>query len=109
MTTGDIAIVSFPYADLISFKARPAVIVNVIEDNYNDVIICLITSIVSASLSTYQILLKPDNINNLKTASLIKVSRIATVERDKIKAVIGRLSNQQLNVFKLVFKSLVDR
>lgn len=108
MKTGDVVIVSFPYTDSSSFKARPAVVVNLLEDNYNDVIICLVTSVVPVRLSTYEILLKPDNINNLKVVSIIKVARIATVERDKIKAVIGKLGKQQLEDFKAKFRSLVD-
>lgn len=108
MTAGDIVIVSFPYTDLVSFKARPAVIVNIAEDNFNDVIICLITSVVPVTLSKFQLLLPPDNFNNLKTTSVIKIARIATVEHDKIKSVIGRLNAQQLDDFKFKFKSLVD-
>lgn len=108
MTTGDIVIVSFPYTDLISFKARPAVIVNIAEDNFNNVIICLITSVVPVTANNFQLLLLPNSLNNLKTTSVIKVSRIATVENSKIKSVIGRLSQHQLTEFKLKFKSLVD-
>ena len=40
MITGDIVIVSFPYADLVTFKTRPAVIINLVDDKFNDVIIC---------------------------------------------------------------------
>lgn len=108
MTTGDIVIVSFPYTDLVSFKARPAVIVNIAEDNFNDVIICLITSVVPVTLNKFQLLLSPDNFNNLKTTSVVKIFRIATVEHNKIRAIIGRLNQQQLVEFKFKFKSLVD-
>lgn len=92
MTTGDIVIVSFPYTDLLSFKARPAVIVNIAADNFNDVIICLITSVVPVTVNKFQLLLAPDNFNNLKTTSVVKIYRIATVEHDKIRAATGRLN-----------------
>ena len=108
MITGDIVIFSFPYTDLTSSKARPAVIVNVIEDNYNDVILCFISSVIRSQLTQHSILLKPDTTNNLKATSLVKVSRIATVENSKIKAVIGRLNKDQIEEFKNKFKSLVD-
>jgi len=108
MTTGDIVIVSFPYTDLTSFKARPAVIVKVIDTNYNDVIVCLVSSVVPLALTSLQILLAPDDFNNLKTTSVIKVGRIATIEHSKIKAIIGKLNQQQLNEFKSKFKSLVE-
>ena len=108
MTTGDIVIVSFPFTDLTSFKARPAVVVNVVADNYNDVIVCLISFVVPSQLTTHSILIGPDTVNNLKAKSLIKVSRLATVEHNKVKAVIGKLNMQQLEEFKSKFKSLVD-
>ncbi len=101
-------IVSFPYTDLINYKARPAVVVTQIKDNYNDVIVCLITSKIGEPIGTLQILLQPDSTNNLKVPSLIKISRIATVEQDKILATIGKLTASQLKGFRLLFKSLVD-
>jgi len=108
MKKGDVVIVSFPYADLISFKARLAVVVKQIQDSYNDVIVALISSVVPKILFPHQILLQPNKINNLKKASVIKVARLATVEQDKIVAVIGKLSKEELTHFETVFKSLVD-
>jgi mRNA interferase MazF len=109
MITGDIVIVSFPYTNLVSFKARPAVVVNTLEDNYNDVIVCLITSVVPAFLSKFSLLLHCSETNNLKTTSVIKVARIVTVEQEKIKAVIGKLTSIEMEQFKTLFKSLVDQ
>lgn len=108
MQTGDIVIVSFPFTDLINYKARPAVIVTSTKDKYEDAIVCLITSKVVEPIGALQILLQPDSANNLKVPSVIKVSRIATVEQDKILATIGKLNNSQLTEFKSLFKSLVD-
>jgi len=108
MISGDIVIVSFPYTDLVSFKARPAVVINTIEDNYKDVIICLITSVFRSDLGKYEMLIHPNRINNLKAVSVIKVSRIVTVEQEKIKAVIGQLNAVEVGQFKPIFKSLVD-
>jgi len=108
MKTGDIVIVSFPFTDLTSSKARPAVVVNVIEPNYNDVIVCLISSVIPPSLTSHQIKLNPDNINNLKAHSVVNVARITTLAQNKIIAVIGKLNRQQLDEFKNKSKSLVE-
>jgi mRNA-degrading endonuclease toxin of MazEF toxin-antitoxin module len=108
MQTGDIVIVSFPYTDLISYKARPAVVVSQTKDNYNDVIVCLITSKIVEPIGELQILLQPDAVNNLKIPSVIKISRIATAEQNKILSTIGKLNQSQLTEFKRLFKSLVD-
>ena len=108
MKIGDIVIVSFPYTDLVSYKARPAVVLNAIQDNYEDIIVCLITSVVPNDLGKFHLRIYPDGQNNLKTVSVIKVSRISTVEKDKIKAVIGKLNPNQLEEFKATFKALAD-
>ncbi len=89
MQTGDLAIVAFPYTDLVSFKARPAVVI-------------------TDRILPYQLILHPDKINNLKVTSVIKVSRLVTVEETKVLAVIGKLFVNELDQFKRLFKSLVD-
>lgn len=106
MNTGDIVIVSFPFTDLTTFKARPAVVVCETPD-FNDLIICLITSIVPATLLPLQIILHPNTLNNLRSISVIKVYRITTVESSKVLATIGKLSEEQMTDFKQKFASLV--
>ena len=101
MQTGDIVIVSFPYTDLISFKARPAVVIAEIKDSYHDVIVSLISSQVPHELLPFQMLLQPNSINNLKVPSVIKVARLATVESNKIVAVIGSSLRMNLKHLKL--------
>ena len=108
MQTGTVVIVSFPNTDLVSFKARPAVVVAETSDTYKDVIVSMITSVVPMSLNAQQILVNPSRTNNLRTTSVIKVSRLVTVEREKIVAEIGKLDNNDLQQFKEKFKSLVD-
>lgn len=107
MNTGDIVILSFPFTDQTSFKARPAVIITETLD-YNDIIVCLISSVIPATLNSYQIVLQPDKINNLRAVSVIKVYRIATIESNKVISVIGKLSDTQMAEFRQKFKSLVD-
>ncbi len=108
MNIGDIIIVSFPFANLISYKARPAVVIAETPDEYKDVLVSLITSVVPRQLNSLQIRLAYDKMNNLKVDSVIKVYRIATIENNKIIAVIGKLNKEQLKEFKEKFKSLAD-
>jgi len=107
MNLGDIVIISFPFSDLISAKARPAVVVTQTPD-FGDVVVCLITSVIPSTLHPQQIPLTPNLINNLRTESVIKVYRIATVESNKVLAVIGKLNTLELSDFKHKFISLVD-
>lgn len=108
MQTGEIVIVSFLYTNLINYKARPAVVVTQTKDNYNDVVVCLITSKVFEPISELQILLQPDLNSNLKASSLIRISRIATIKQNKILANIDKFNQNQLKEFKKLFTSLVD-
>jgi mRNA interferase MazF len=108
MQVGDIVIVSFPFTDLVSYKARPAVVIRQTLDKHQDVILSLISSVVPQILSPLQMLLKPNSTNNLRALSVIKIERIATVENDKILSVIGKLSREESTTFKQLFISLVD-
>lgn len=108
MKTGDIVIASFPYTDFTGFKARPAVIVNAIADKFGDFVIAMISSTVPVQLSSFQLRVEPDAFNNLKTVSVIKVNRLATVEKSMIVTSIGKLNDDHLSEFKRLFKSLVD-
>ncbi len=84
MKIGDIVIVSFPFTNLVSYKARPAVVIAETPDEYKDVLVSLITSVVPPQLNSVQIRLLTNETNNLKVNSVIKVYRIATIENDKI-------------------------
>lgn len=108
MNTGDIAIMSFPLTDLVSYKARPAVVIAHTTDAYSDIIVSVITSVVPVQPNPFQTKLPSDSTNNLKVDSVIKVNRIATVENNKVVAVIGKLKDQQLSDFKAIFKSFID-
>jgi mRNA interferase MazF len=107
MNTGDIVIVSFPFTNLVSYKARPAVVIAETPDEYKNTLVSLITSVVPPRLNSLQIRLPYDKTNNLKVNSVIKVYRIATIKNNKIIAVIGKLNEEQLKEFKDKFKSLV--
>jgi mRNA interferase MazF len=108
MNTGDIVVISFPFTDLVSYKARPAVVIAQSPDGYKDVIACLITSVIPNELNRLQIEVPSDTVNNLKVDSVVKVYRIATVENSRIITMIGKLNSSQLAEFKIKFKSLVE-
>jgi len=50
-------------------------------------------------------LLNPDNINNLRVDSVIKVDRIVTLKREDKIADLGKLSTKELSEFK---KKLIE-
>ncbi len=108
MNTGEIVVVDYPFSNLFQTKIRPAVVVTITTDKYKDVVLCLISSVIPHKLNKREILLRPDTINNLRAASIIKIYRIATVQQSKIISLLGKLSSNQLKAFVVAFQSLVQ-
>lgn len=107
MKTGDIVVVNYPYSNLFQTKIRPAVVITITSDKHKDIVLSLISSVIPYKLNKSEILLKPNNVNNLRSTSVIKVYRIATVQQSKIISRIGTLSSNELKSFIAAFKSLV--
>ncbi len=102
MKIGEIILIPFPFTELTNIKVRPAVIITETKDKYKDLVVSAISSIVPSEISNREILLLPDNTNNLRAESVIKVDRIVTLKRkDKI-ADLGKLSNKELIEFKAI-------
>ena len=105
MNKGDIVLIPFPFSDLSGNKNRPALIL--IDSDY-DVTVCFITTQLKWQ-SAFDILINPDEFNGLKKPSLIKLNKLATVNKELIIGLLGQLHNQHLtllnenllNIFKL--------
>ncbi len=59
-------------------------------------------------MSSAEIIVHPDALNNLRVMSIIKVDRIFTLKTKKVIMNLGKLNKSQIANFKIVFKSLVD-
>jgi mRNA interferase MazF len=92
---GDIILITFPFTDLSGSKLRPAVI---LADNNEDVTVTFITTQLKWQEPT-DVLLTPTLNNGLKLPSLIRTSKIATLEKTLIKGRIGKLTiDEQKNL-----------
>lgn len=92
MAKGDVVLIPFPFTNLAGAKLRPAVI---LVDGLLDLTVCFITSQLQWQEPT-DILLAPDVQNGLKTTSLIRTSKIATIDRSLAKGLLGRLTSSHL-------------
>ena len=92
MAKGDIVLITFPFTDLSGSKLRPAV---VLTDTSLDLTVCFITTQTGWQEPT-DILLVPDTANGLRKQSLIRISKIATLDRSLAKGLLGRLSQLEL-------------
>ncbi len=104
MKPGDVVLVRFPQADLQGGKLRPALVLAVAPGRHADVLLAMITS------RLYQAESKLDEIvettdedfaaTGLKARSVIRLSRLATVEPSVVNARLGEISPERLNEVK---------
>ncbi len=92
MAKGDIVLIAFPFTDLSGSKLRPAA---VLSDNGTDLTVCFITTQVHWQEST-DVLLLPNILNGLKKQSLIRTSKISTLDRKLAKGLLGKLSPSEI-------------
>ena len=92
MTKGEIVLIVFPFTDLSSTKLRPAV---VLINSTFDLTVCFITSQLQWQEST-DVQLSPNFDNGLKKQSLIRTSKIATLDKSMAKGLLGKLSQIEI-------------
>ena len=105
---GDIIIASFPFTDLKNSKRRPAVVLAV-NSRPDDVVMAFISSVVPTHLGPYDILLSPSDADfsqsGLKVSSVVRLNKLATVDRRLLTRRIGFLS---VNRIQLVDQKLTQ-
>jgi mRNA interferase MazF len=92
MAKGDIVLIIFPFTDLSGSKLRPAV---VLADTNLDLTVCFITTQIGWQEPT-DVLLLPNANNGLRKQSLIRTSKVATLDRTLAKGLLGKLSQSEL-------------
>lgn len=108
MKTGDIVLIPFPFSEITNVKIRPAALVCLTKDGYKDLVLCAISSTLKLPLKGNDMMLIPDDANQLKTSSTLKVDRIFTAKREQMVAKIGSLNYDDLAQFKDLFRALID-
>jgi mRNA interferase MazF len=104
MAKGDIVLITFPFTDLTGSKLRPAVI---LAESSSDLTVCFITTQLQWEEST-DVPLNPSPVNGLKKRSLIRVSKIATLDRELAKGLLGRLDPKEISEWNEKLKSLLQ-
>jgi len=86
---GDIVLLKFPYSDGQRYKRRPALIVN--DFNDGDIIVCRITS--HLYQSRQDVYLDEWKLSGLMLPSVIRVHKIATLEKELVEHKMGTVSD----------------
>jgi mRNA interferase MazF len=97
---GDIILISFPFTDLTGSKLRPAI---VLASSQLDVTVAFITTQLKWR-EEFDVLLSPTVANGLKMDSMIRLSKIATLD---VELVEGKLGNVTMDDILLINTSLI--
>ncbi len=104
MIKGDIVLIPFLYTDLSGNKLRPSVI---LAQTTLDLTVCFITTQI-AWQETTDVLLNANSASGLKKLSLIRTSKIATLDRSLAKGLLGKLSATELTELNKKLKILLQ-
>jgi len=106
---GQVVLFRFPQADLEEGKLRPALLVAKLPGEYDDWLICMISSQTRHYLTDFDELVRetdPDFVQSgLKVASVIRVGRLAVVSGDILLGAIGEVSSERLSRVKQTLAS----
>ena len=101
MKAGKIVLFNFPQTDLEEGKLRPALVIAKLPGNYDDWLICMISSKKHQYKDKYDEPILKDSedlkISGLKSESIIRSTRLAVVNEKILLGSIGNISNQLLN------------
>lgn len=104
MAKADIVLITFPFTDLSGTKLRPAV---VLIDSPEDLTVCFITTQTQWQENN-DLLIIPSTTNGLRKNSLIRINKIATLDKTLAKGLLGKLDLVEIaslnNSLKLVFQ-----
>ena len=98
MKPGEVALVRFPFTDLVPAKRRPALVLTRTTRSPRNrlVTVTMITSQVEGLKLEGDVLLKDWKTAGLLHPSLLRLAKIATVDEQLIEKTIGRLSARDL-------------
>jgi mRNA interferase MazF len=101
MNKGDIVLIPFPFTDLSGIKNRPALI---LIDGEDDITVSFITTQLKWQ-EDFDVKLEPSQTNGIKRTSLIRLRKLATIDKDLVIGKLGNLSQSELsNVDKNLVK-----
>jgi mRNA interferase MazF len=99
-TEGQVVLFKFPQTDQIAGKLRPALVVRQLPTQYDDWLICMISSQLDQKLPGLDEVLTMDDPDfadsGLKFPSVIRVCRLAVVNGDILIGKIGQIDNSRL-------------
>ncbi|HEY9582797.1 MAG TPA: type II toxin-antitoxin system PemK/MazF family toxin [Candidatus Paceibacterota bacterium] len=104
---GTVVLVPFPFTDLSGSKVRPAVIISS-GIKGDDVVVAFVSSQDNLEKDPFSISLEQSIINGLKTRSIIRCSKLATLDKKIILGELGVLEPANIKLLNKKLKQLFD-
>ena len=101
--SGTVVLLKFPFTDSMNYKRRPALVLQDFEDG--DLLVCRITSKIYKS--KYDIYLNDWLKFGLKLPSVVRVHKMATLEKNMIETIMGHVDETILGSVKLIYTSIL--
>lgn len=102
MQKGDIVLIPFPFTDLTGSKNRPALILAV---SWASITVAFIST-QSKWKEDSDLVLQPNEENGLKKESLVRLSKLATIDKDLAIGLLGRISEKQIDLINTNLKTI---
>ena len=104
MEKGDIVLITFPFTDLSGTKLRPAL---VLANTELDLTVSFITTQLQWIEQT-DVFLSPTQYNGLKVESIVRTSKMATLDKLLAKGLLGRLTQVEISDLNNKLKTLLQ-
>src|SRR6266498_1249355 len=102
--TGQVIVFRFPQTDLEEGKLRPALLLGKLPGEYDDWLICMISSQTRQHVAGFDELIQENDADfgesGLKVTSVIRVGRLAVVSGETLIGAIGQVSSERLSRVK---------
>ncbi len=102
MAKADIILIPFPFTNLTDTKIRPCLVL--LESEY-DVTVSFITTQTGWN-DKNSVTIKPLSTNGLKKESLVRLNKLATIDKELIMGEIGRLTDAERNKINQKLKEI---
>ena len=97
---GQVVLFRFPTSDLKAGKLRPALVIRKLPGEYDDWLICMISSQLGRAIQGFDEIVRTDDPDfrdsGLKTESVVRVFRLAVVEREVLLGAVGAIGSERL-------------
>ena len=113
ISAGDILVFRFPQSNLIEGKLRPALVIKKIEGDFDDWLVCMISTQIRHKVAGLEVILsesvKGFSHTGLKKESLIRTSRLAVVHTDIFEGRLGHLPNETFETVRILLSEWIRK